>query len=274
MRSGGDRTEGRHGQGRLAALLLTGLLGAGCAPPDAPARLEHLCGYLFDHIGDDDDDALVEGVRNLRTWLRKGENFEETQKGYSITRLKESTVDDLDSRNRSARDLLGAAVAYDHRHKTKSVVRALTVANQMKVFPDNYEDYARSFDRNSKCYPGRECDALDGETESQVKIAGADLVTHNSLQYRWVEVDDTWISLRRNWLKRPADAKVLGTDIVLEGQFFVGVTMPWQGGTARIIATWMDADYGALPATDDFIKGQIVNSMQKEGKQLEEYLGD
>ncbi len=263
---------GKLSSRNLAGLLALGVGISGCAPPDAPKKLEYLCGYLFNHIGDEDDDALEEGARNLRAWLAEGDNFIETQGGYSITKLPEKTVDALDGRNRSARDLLGAAVAYDHRHKTRAVVQALTAADQMKVFPDNYEDYNRDYTRNPNCYPTRDCFELLGDTRSEAKIAGAAITTFNKLQYRWIEVDDTWISLRRNWLKRPADANVLGTDIVLEAQYFVGISMPWKGGTARIIATWMDADYGALPATDDFIKGQIVNSMSNEGDQLEAYL--
>ncbi len=272
MRTGGVARGPGLGRNALVNVALVGAFAMGCAPPDAPARLENLCGYIFDHIGDEDDDALVEGVVNLRTWLGKGDNFALTQEGYSITQLGEQVVDDLDGRNRSAKDLLGAAVAYDHGHKTKSVVKALTVANQMKVFEDNFVDYEREFNRNSSCYPSRECLELVADTRTDSKIAGADITTFNKLQYRWVDADGTWVSLRRNWLKRPADASVLGSDIVLEGQYFVGITMPWKGGTARIIATWMDADYGALPATDDFIKGQIVSTMQKEGDQLEDYL--
>jgi uncharacterized membrane protein len=52
------------------------------------------------------------------------------------------------------------------------------------------------------------------------------------------------------------------------------VVLPYGGRTSHLIATWMEADYGAIPATDDFIKSQIVKSMQEQGEQLEAYLDE
>ena len=257
---------------RRALTALSLALSTGCAPPDAPARLEDLCGFLFDNMGEEDDEALVEGLTNLRAWLDQGENYALTQEGYSIYELEQEAVSDLDKRDRSTSDLIGAAVVNDHGHGVQKVVRALTVTDQMKVYEDNYEDYERNFDRDPSCFLDKECLSIKANTRTDSKIAGADITTFNRLEFQWVDVDGTWVMMRRNWLKTPADATVLGTDIVLEAQYFLGVTMPWKGRTAYLIATWMDADYGALPVSDDFIKGEIVKTMRKEGEQLEEYL--
>jgi hypothetical protein len=37
------------------------------------------------------------------------------------------------------------------------------------------------------------------------------------------------------------------------------------------MATWIDADYGAIPISDDGVKNQIVDSMVKQGKFVDEW---
>ena len=108
--------------------------------------------------------------------------------------------------------------------------------------------------------------------ETTASFAGSEITTHTHLEFRWVQVDEVWYLLRRNWLKREATTSFLGVDIALEGQYFLGLTMPWGAGSARLIATWLDADYGILPVEDDFIKGEIVDSMINQGDQVEGYL--
>ena len=252
-------------------VLALGLLGCR-PPPDAPAKLEDLCGYLYDHIGDEEDDALQEGLRNLRVWIDKGDNFAATEEGYSITELAQSTVDKLDNRERDTSDLVGAATIYGHGHKQRALVDAIVVKNQEEVFTDNYLAYERTFDQSPKCFPDRECMALIGKSTSSTSFVGAEITTVNRIQFRWVEVDDEWYVVRRNWLLDPASTSVFGTDIVLESQYFLGVVLPRGAKTQHLIATWMEGDYGALPVSDDFLKNQIVKSMQEQGEQLEAYL--
>ena len=49
------------------------------------------------------------------------------------------------------------------------------------------------------------------------------------------------------------------------------VTSKVKGKTVRTMATWMDADYGAIPITEDGAKNEIVKSMQKQGEQVDEW---
>jgi hypothetical protein len=261
---------------RLALPLLAplALLSACRPPPDAPEKLEDLCGYLYDHVGDEDDEALAVGLNNLRAWLNKGDNFEATVAGYSITQLDQDTVDKLDDRPRDTSDLLGAASVYDHGHKLRPLLDAIVVKNQMEVFTDNYLAYERTFDQPPKCFPDRDCLELAGMSITTSSFVGAEIVTKNRQQFRWIETDDGWAMVRRNWLITPAETSVFGTDIVLEAQYYLGVALPYGGRTSHLIATWMEADYGAIPATDDFIKSQIVKSMQEQGEQLEAYLDE
>ena len=254
-----------------AVLLSVGL--AGCAPPpDAPEALEDLCGYLYDHIGDEDDEALVVGLQNLRAWIDKGDNFEQTVEGYAISELDQSTVNKLDDRKRDTSDLIGAATIYGHGHKQRAVVDAIVVKNQQDVFTDNYLSYERTFDQPPKCFPDRACMALKGKSVSASSFVGAEITTINKIQFRWVQVEDEWYVVRRNWLLEPAETSVFGTDIALESQYFLGVIIPRGNKAEHLIATWMEGDYGALPVTDDFIKKQVVKSMQEQGEQLEAYL--
>ncbi|MFM2245286.1 MAG: hypothetical protein RL071_1360 [Pseudomonadota bacterium] len=267
-------TSPRRRPAALPLLAPLALLTACRPPPDAPEKLEDLCGYLYDHIGDEDDEALAVGLTNLRAWLDKGDNFAATVEGYSITQLDQDTVDKLDDRPRDTSDLLGAASIYDHGHKQRPLIDAIVVKNQMEVFTDNYLEYERTFDQSPKCFPDRDCLELAGLSITKSSFVGAEIVTKNRQQFRWIETDDGWAVVRRNWLVSPAETSVFGTDIVLEAQYYLGVVLPYGGRTSHLIATWMEADYGAIPATDDFIKSQIVKSMQEQGEQLEAYLDE
>jgi hypothetical protein len=58
-------------------------------------------------------------------------------------------------------------------------------------------------------------------------------------------------------------------------QYFVAVTLPADpSGTTRVMATWIDSDYGALPVSEDYAKSQIVKSMQNQGEAIDDYLED
>ncbi len=258
----------RLGPGLLA-------LGACKPPPQAPAALEDLCGYIFLHMGDDleDDEALIAGVQNLDRWLGQGDHLAATVEGYQITNLDQEAVRALNLRNsRSVDALIGAAVATEHPYGMRPVVHTTVVADWSEVVPANYVEYDRDFERDPSCFPGRDCLALEASSYGLAKFAGLiDVETWNDIEYRWVDTEIGWAMVHRSWLTRPAEVSLNGMDVF--AQYFLSVSLPaGSGRTTRVQATWIDADYGVLPVSEDFAKSQIVTSMQKQGEAVNDYL--
>jgi len=256
-------------------------LSIGCKPPpQAPDRLEELCAYVFHHMGDDvdEDGRMLEfeaGIENLDAWLEKGDNLASTTEGYQITALEDEAVDalDLDSA-RGTDELIGAAVAIRHGYGSKRIAYATVVADWAEVVPKNYKEYERDFDRGPGCFTDRECTELEASAYGLSSWAGlVDVETWNDIQFRWVETDIGWVVAHRSWLVEPAIVSWDGIDVF--AQYFLAVTLPaGEGKTTRVMATWIDSDYGALPVSEDFAKSQIVTSMQNQGEAVNDFLAD
>lgn len=249
------------------------LVAVGCKPPpQAPDALEDLCGYIFHHMGDEEPDELIMGIENLDAWLQRGNNLESTIEGYQITNLDQEAVLALDIKNaRSVNSLIGAAVAVEHDSGLKKMSDTTVVADWAQVVPKNYDEYSRDFERNPSCFPDRDCTELAATSYGLSKWAGIiNVETWNDIEFRWVETDLGWAFAHRSWLTRPAEVSLDGVDVF--AQYFLGVTIPdGDGQTIRLMATWIDADYGALPVSEDYAKSQIVTSMQNQGEAIEEY---
>lgn len=254
----------------------TAILGAllvGCAPPpEAPAELEDLCNYVFTHFDDEDTEALVAGLENLDTWLHKGDNLVQTVEGYQIDNLTPEAVDPIDTSTKKVTGLVGAAVANKHKHGLRPMARASVVDPWGEVIKQNFDVYERNYHRDERCFPGRDCERLGATSYGESKFAGLIKVTsRNRIQFRWVETEYGWVMLHRSWLTEPADASL--DSIEINAQYFMALTLPDDGaGTIRVQATWIDADYGPLPITEDGAKREIVRSMSKQGEALEEWL--
>lgn len=257
---------------RPLPLLVAALLGGCKAPPEAPTQLEELCGYLFEHAWDEDSAELEAGLSNLDAWLATGSNMESTLEGYQITAMTQASVDAIDDSDRSVAALVGAAVAAEHSFSAAEVSRAIVVEDQMEVFPKNYNEYSREYSEDPECFPGIDCIELTASSESQSSWAGIIKVwSENFIQFRWVEHETLgWVMVHRSWLTEPAEVSLDGVEV--NAQYFLAITLPEGKGSTRLMATWIDSDYGALPVSEDFAKSQIVKSMQKQGDDVEEFL--
>jgi len=252
------------------ALLITLLVGCK-APPEAPTQLEELAAYVFAHAWDDDTEELEAGVVNLDAWLSKGGNLESTIEGYQITQLDQETVDAIDDNDRSVSDLIGASVAHQSAFSPRDLTYTLVMEDQSEVFPKIYDVYEREYDSDPSCFPGHSCTELEAAAESESSWAGLiRVVSKNHIQFRWVETEVGWAMVHRSWLTEPADVSYDGVKV--HAQYFLAVTLPDGDGAVRMQATWIDSEYGALPVSEDYAKQLVVNSMQKQGDTLEEWL--
>lgn len=257
----------------LSTLALSALvLASGCKgrPPEAPTELSELAGYLFAHFDDEDTEALEAGVANLALWLE--DHYDETLEGYEVRNLSEETVDALpNGSSEQVDDLAGASVGYHSRYKLPPIAKALTVAAQNRVFPDNYDSHERTFLTDKSCFLPKECDFL--ATQNRVEASyplGLKTVTHSRAEYRWVPWEDGYVFLHRTWLTKPAEVNFNWVDV--HDQFYMGATFPWEGGALRLGTTWIAASIldGSVP--EKTALNMMIKAMQKEGENLDAYL--
>ena len=250
-------------------------------PPPAPTELEELCSYIFSHAKDglEDDsqghfgtnstDQLVQGLENLKDWL--DQDLEATLEGYSVDSLSTDMVEEFDQSGRGADYLLGAAVATESQFCPERVVEALVTDDQSVIWEDNYAVFDRTYTEDPSCFPSRECTWIEGQSYGESSWAGLiDIQSLSNVQFRWVETSYGWMMVQRSWLDSPAEVSWEGVDVF--GQYFVAVVIPNGEETIRMQATWIDAEYGVLPVSEDFAKQQIVVSMQNTGAQLETWM--
>ncbi|NOY28452.1 MAG: hypothetical protein GXP62_21555, partial [Oligoflexia bacterium] len=198
-----------------AAILMIPLLPVllvGCKrPPEAPAKLSDLCSYVFEHMADEDDAALAAGVESLAVWFQD-HGLEEPEDGYELNNIDADAVyslGDIDlseiSREEFADSLAGAAVVNQHKHSLDDLAYAIVEADQMDVFPDDYDVFERTFLSDLGCFMDHTCDQTEALNYSEASYPGISVKSENHAQWRWVDTDNRSALVHRAWLTGPAD---------------------------------------------------------------------
>ncbi len=264
---------------RALTVATVATLSVGCKPPpDAPERFEELCDYIFGHTDDEEPEAVVAGLDNLKRWMEKPGNLESTSEGYTISKLSQDSVSDLRFDTSQAPDvssLIGAAVAVRHGASLKRMAQTTVVDDWQQVADGQYEEYRRNFgSQTPTCFPSKNCEDLTATSFSKSSWAGLiEVDSKNKIDFHWFYSEETgkWYLVHRSWLTEPASVDPDRYDINVRAQYFLAVTSKINGKTVRTMATWIDADYGAIPISDDGVKNQIVDSMVKQGDFVDEW---
>jgi len=260
-------------------------LGACNRPPEAPAELSELAGFLFEHFPDDDPAPLQGGVANLDAWLR--DHIEDTtDDGYEVTDLREEVLDSVNpGQDHHMDDLAGASVGFVSDFGVDALARALVLDEQEDVFPQSYETHDRTFLSDPDCFMPHDCDFVETDNVTLATYAGLiKVATHSDAEFRWVRWEreegagESWALLHRTWLLDEADVTPAGLVRVFE-QLYVGVTIDWDGDdgdddpdeAVRLGTTWISAQIIG-PFTEGSALGLIVNSMKGEGEKLDEWI--
>ncbi len=263
-----------------ALLPLVGLVLVGCKrPEEAPAELSELCSYVFEHMGDEDPEALAEGVENLAAWF-SANGLEGPEEGYEVTQIATDTVynlPDIDlsetSREEFEDGLVGAAVVNQHGHDLGDLTYAIVEEDQQVVFPDDYIEFERTFLTDLDCFMDVECDMVEALNYSEASYAGLlNVKSENHAQWRWIETENRSALVHRAWLTGPADiSPALAT---IPAEFFTTVTMRLDDGTmVRLQTVWFVALLASVEA-NAFLLSNFVNSLSKSGEQIEVYLDE
>lgn len=263
---------------QLALLATLPLATVACKrPPEAPAELDALVSYMFEHMGDEEADALEAGVENLAAWYSSN-GLEAPEDGFEVTQIDADTaysLPDIDlsetTREEFADGLVGASVVNQHGHSLDDLAYAIVEADQMEVFPDDYQVFERTFITDLDCFMGGGCEQVEAYNYSEAKYGGVlNVKSENRAQWRWIDTDNRSALVHRAWLTGPADISPDLADIPAE--FFVTATFPLDDGTmVRMQAVWFVATLATVEA-NAFMLSTFVNSLSKSGEQIEAYL--
>lgn len=251
-------------------LLALGLL-ACKPPPDAPAELDELVGYLFEHVSDEDDDALIAGAVNTDAWL--SQRLAETLEGYAVNDLSQEAVSVLDDVERDLSGLAGAAVGHASEHSVAALVAA-SLTDPEAVYPDMYVSYRREEDGDLACFVAGNCDYLEAEVwAEQVYTLGLEVATNSRVQYRWVATPNGPAMIQRTWLRSPADVSF--DWLAVDQQYYVWMMLPQSDGTTRSIqATWVVAQFSGDEVPEDLALQLVIGSMSNQSETLDTYVSE
>lgn len=243
---------------------------AGCkAPPTAPRDLEQLAGWIYGKVRDGSDDELTIGVNNLETWLRN--NYAEAEEGYRINELDRAVANAADGRNPDLSEVVGAAVADSLPVGPPDVAWSAVYDDPMEIHPDTYISYERDWVGDVTCFPDASCAmALAWNTSENQYPLGVRVKVEFGGEYRWVDTDAGPAIVQRTWLTGPADINVDWLSV--DYQYFLAVTMPYNGMSRRLQATWIGASLGDAPIPENVALKMVVNSMIQADEDLAAWL--
>lgn len=263
--------------------LLPALAMGACTPlPEAPEDFTEIGGFLYQYFTEAES-PLADGVANMRVWLegnldaKKG--TEETiRDGYTVRDLPLSVLASVrpDVDEESEDQIAGSSVATDSSYDVDTIALTLSLEEQEDVFPTNFVSHDREFLAGRDCFAEKSCTFLDTQNLVEASYGNApfdlEINTNSRSQYRWVPLgNDEWAMLNRTWLQaEPEIGGGVGPLLTLHEQIYLGVVMPYEGGTVTVGTTWVSASIVDL--NENFALRQMVNAMRDNGAALDKYL--
>lgn len=243
----------------------------GCKPPEAPKEYEELVGYLFEHMEDEDPEALTVGLENLDAWLN-AENRTTVEGGVTIDQLPLKTVEDLEGHAHRVEDLAGVSLLTASGYKPKVIADALTQYSFKTIIPDVYIVYDRTFEEGKSCFVERECLWAEATayTIADWGVLG-EVTADRRIQFRWVETTAGWMLLQRWWLTEPSTGSKL--DLVIQDQYYIGVTMADSSGSARVHASWLNMKMSTGDASEG-AANQLISNWKNDAESLDTWISE
>ncbi len=247
------------------------LLALACKPPpEAPAELDELAGYIYGHHADEDPAAMQAGLEALTTWLEQ--NWAEAEDGYVISALDEATVDGVDDVDRATENMIGLAVPTASVYSVDQAVYSMVGVMCDEVYPDMFVEYERDTFGDTDCFLDRDCDRLEAREFMESHFAlGVVSIAQSYNDYLWVELEGGWAMVQRNWLEQPPEVSgPLASYIEVDEQFYLNLFLPADDGFWRLQATWMIFSQDGVP--EDAAMNMAVSNMTGNSETLDAYL--
>lgn len=275
------------------------------SPPEAPSDLETLLGYLFEHMEDENPEALAVGLENLHAWFQKDEQLKRAREGFLIENLPQEAVSNLDDRMRDTEGLEGIVVATKSTYCSRSLASLLTWEDFGQLL-DNFELYIREFSSDPSCFGERSCLSVDANSHTKSAWAGiVGMESRYTIQYRWVETSVGWMMLQRFWLLDPVNGDKF--EVKMNANYYIGVIMDDGGrsvtpispafrnaangsialsgrdidaaqealasaGSLRVHANWFNVDTGIVPLSESNIRNALILNQVNDSTRHDDWL--
>ena len=236
-----------------------------CAP-EAPAELEDLCSYLFQHH--QNEAAAVSGTESLLSWVEGNADWEE---GYRIDNLTTEHIEDSSAPQIDLKEQLGVAVLNVMDHNVSDLAWAFGGVLPSEAAPETFYSAEQSFNEGEDCFWDRECLFLSKDSALGIQFplnVHLDGVIHSELQ--WVELDSGWAMLQRDWLVENPQMSVPW--ITIHGQYSLSALIPFEGKTLRLDSLWAVITLGDSPVPEDLGVQLLVGKSQKTLEEIDSYL--
>ena len=296
---------------QMLSLLLLALVASACSePPGAPSEYEDLLAYVFEHAGDEDDEALAAGLENLHAWLQDSSRLESVLEGYVIDELPESAVNGLDDVTRTSAGARGMTVVTLSPHATSDLATTLTWERFEEIVSANFTKYTRTFDEGTDlaCFQTTECTWVQAQSETKSKWVGiVEMETGYTIQFRWVATSAGWMLVHRFWLNTPAHGEFGEITVDMTNNYYIGITMGESGregveateanrgvaggfvgggedrlrylenlltspGSLRVHANWFQVNVTGLD--DSAMLNGLIDTTQKDANHLDSWITD
>lgn len=243
-------------------------LAPGCRVVDAPDNLEDLMVFTFAHF-DDDDAFLIEAGEALQPLVVQ--HIDDLSGGY---RINNPTEDDLVQAGVPEPDLthiIGALGQADYRHDIDTVLEVLTHPAKDQIF-DDYTHFDLLDSSNRACFLSRECETYEIRVEQTLKIPllGQSDATYTQV-YRHVEGPDglPYVFSR---VVNPEGVTFSSAIVDVDQQYQVYAMYPHAGGTRRVEAYWVEAQFVGLEIPDSVAVDQFASSLDNWAEQIDGYI--
>ena len=268
---------------RLSVVSLCVLLAACSRPPEAPADFAEIAAFLFERFDDEDTRDIALGIENLEVWLAANLHATEGDSltdGYTVSSLDPAVILSVRPESEIAVDgeIAGSSVAREFVFSGPEIAQALAIDEQEDIFKA-YNSHERTFLTDRACFVPMTCDWLDTTNVVDGSYAGGTLniASESQAQFRWLpygdEAEGKTAFLRRTWLiAPPATTGALGGLFDINEQLYMGITIPWQGGTIQVGTTWVSVKILVDDINEGFALSTMVNTMGNQADELAEYL--
>jgi hypothetical protein len=257
----------------MCSLFCLSMLLGGCKKVEpAPEELDDLTHFFFLEF-DGEEALLVEGVDNLLAWNEK--NGDPAGVGGSITKIDQRHRDAVGLTSKASFEFLTGV--YELReHPDCSVEDFSSIylfKDQPTLFPDEYEDYSRTYDGNEDCFLDQTCDRAEYEIWISDRMIGKSLEYTLVIQLRRLLDADGALSavVARTWM--PSEALVGGeTDSAtfFDQSYQIEVFAPRKGQRSlHHYGLWNSGGVRGFSSDGDFWKNQYLDGVTEWNDHLD-----
>jgi len=197
-------------QTRLFVLPVIAVVLGACTPLEpAPTDLNELLHFFLQHYSEGDDALIGEASVNTINWFDEQLEGEETAGSVSVLSKDEVSALGL-SADTDLSNLIGVFHFVEQQCSVTELEELYFFEDQMILFPDNYEDYARTYGDSRECFADGSCNLVDWMLHINDSLLGQSMVYDLSSGLRRVvgqqdaQGNELSILLSRTWMPEPA----------------------------------------------------------------------